>query len=209
MAGTHQMKYIASRMKNLENMGKDLFRKIEFHKRGMNAATISIHLGDVNSSERGEKRGHNCIGVSFVSVSDNRPNFLTKELKTVLAEPSRSKSFFYTCAIEADSRIGPPANIVEENVDSDSEARPRGVSLGQYKVLATVKDRGREKENSATEARSNVLAGTGPVSLRLSIVLATVAEHIAPRQKLAGGAYSAFLLPFFVSSSMSEQIANQ
>jgi len=63
-------------------------------------------------------------------------------------------------AIEADNRIGPLANIGEENVDSDSEARPREVSSGQYKVLATIKKRGRKKENSAIECA----AGTGLVS---------------------------------------------
>lgn len=131
----------------------------------------------------------------------------------MLAEPSRSKGFFYTgaTAIEADNRIGPPANIVEENVDSDSEARPRG---GSSWTIQSFSDDKREKENLATEARSNVLQVLASFRSTFDCSRHRGGTHRARRtESSAGGAYSFLLrffrLLFFVPCSMSERIANQ
>lgn len=141
----------------------------------------------------------------------------------MLAEPNQSKSFFYTCAtvVEADSRIDPPANIVEENVNSDSEARPRGVFFWTIQSLLTVeqKERKRERKTEKEEQRirgpkrARIYCRYWPRFVRLSIVLATVAEHIASERQKA--CQQSLLLPlhffllFFIPCNVSERIANQ
>lgn len=177
------MKYTASGMKNLENIwGREISSAEGADRAGWTA-------GDVRASgviNRRRKRCRNCV----VSVSDNRSNFLTKgDLKTARGEGG--KSFFHPRAIEADSRMGPPANIVEENVDSDSGSSPSG---GFSRTIQSFSDgkRGRGRENSATAARSNVLAaGTGPVSFDFRL-FSPPWRNTSRRKdrKLAGGAYS-------------------
>lgn len=126
----------------------------------------------------------------FVDISGNHPNLLIKKKaqNVALAEPSQNKRFFYTCstAIEADNRIGPSTNIVEENVDSDSEARPRGGFSWTIQSFSDGKERGKERwKIRRLKLECVASCRYWPRFVRLSIVLATVAEHIAPERQKA------------------------
>jgi len=155
---------------------------------------------------------------SFVDISVNHPNLLKRKAQNVvLAEPSENKRFFYTCstAIEADNRIGPSTNIVEENVDSDSEACPRGGFSWTIQSFSDGKERWKEKENSATEARMccklQVLASFRPTfdcSRHRGGTHRTRKTESLPAELTPS---SSLLLPspFFVPCSMSKRIANQ
>lgn len=111
--------------------------------------------------------------------------------------------------VEADSRIDPLANIVEENVNSDSEARPRGVFFWTIQSLLTVGERERKRERLRKRSRKfgdrNALestAGTGLVSFDFRL-FSPPWRNTSRRKdrKLASRAYSflSFLFFFFYS----------
>lgn len=121
-------------------------------------------------------------------------------------------------AVQADSRIGPPANIVEENVDSDSEARPPGVSSGQYKVLLDgARAHGGETKKERIRGDRRILLQVLP-SFRSTFDCSRHrgGTHRAGKtEKLVGEAYQPFPFSpsrqafFFIPRSVSERIANQ
>lgn len=126
----------------------------------------------------------------------------------MLAEPNWNKGFFYICAtvVEADSRIDPPANIVEENVNSDSEARPRGVFFWTIQSLPMVEERERERENREFGDRSALgsAAGTGLVSFDFRLFSPSWRNTSRRKdRKLASRAYSfLFASSFFFFYSL-------
>lgn len=130
--------------------------------------------------------------------SSNHPNFPTQRggnPRRWLAKPNWSKSFFCSpCAVlrPGPSKADRPNRSAGKHRGKKTSIR-RKLALGGFPLADNTKfyRRGRETERDEKRIRekrkevpktARAGAGTGLVSVRLSIVLATVAEHIAPEK---------------------------